>query len=279
LPIDQQTDDALSSTFESQQLSQPLTLLGAPVLRLAISADTPQALVSARLCEMTDDGRSHLVSWGLLNLTHRDGDEYTEPLEPGRVYEVAVHLNALGHTFAAGSRLRLALSNTYWPHAWPSPRTSTLQIHLGQKSSIDLPACAPSAAPVVEFEPAEKSDALDDSASGVRVRRRTSELESRRHLILDRDERRSLVGSTQTTFSAVSEDDYSIADDDPLSATTSARRIWSLDRPGWTVRVVADATLTCDAEHFFVDDSLQAWLGDELVHRRTQRFELRRDGV
>ena len=63
--------------------------------RLRVSADRPCALVSARLEDVSPTGESLLVSWGLLNLTHRDSHERPAPLEPGREYDVTLQLAGL----------------------------------------------------------------------------------------------------------------------------------------------------------------------------------------
>ncbi len=57
---------------------------------------------------------------------------------PGQRYVVDVQLNAIGYQVPAGHRLRLAVSPTYWPWAWPSPEPVTLQpVH--RRLPLDLP--------------------------------------------------------------------------------------------------------------------------------------------
>ena len=70
-PAEQSPDDAGSLVFDSDPLEAPLDLFGTPRLRLGVAADAPAAKLAARLCEVTPDGRSWLVSYGVLNLTHR----------------------------------------------------------------------------------------------------------------------------------------------------------------------------------------------------------------
>ncbi len=50
-----------------------MEILGFPQVQLKLSVDQPNALLAVRLCDVAPDGASRLVSWGLLNLTHRDG--------------------------------------------------------------------------------------------------------------------------------------------------------------------------------------------------------------
>src|SRR5207253_6992536 len=110
-------------------LDEPLEILGFPEVELELAADRPVALVCVRLCDVAPDGVSALVSRGLLNLTHRDGQAEPRPLEPGRRYAVVVRLDAAGYSFPARHRLRLAISSAYWPWAWPSPDPVELTVH------------------------------------------------------------------------------------------------------------------------------------------------------
>src|SRR6185312_925136 len=109
-PLEQSFDDARSLTFNSAALEEAIDILGAATLRLRLSADRPIAQVAARLTEAHPDGRSELVTSGLLNLTHRNGHERPEPLVPGESYDVELRLAAVAHRFKPGSRIRLAIS-------------------------------------------------------------------------------------------------------------------------------------------------------------------------
>ena len=119
---DQRDDDARSLVFETAPLDAPIEILGAPIVTLDIASDKPLANLAVRLCDVHPDGASLRVSYGMLNLTHRDGHETPAPLVPGQRYQVRIQLNDAGSVFPAGHRIRLALSTTYWPMIWPSPR-------------------------------------------------------------------------------------------------------------------------------------------------------------
>ena len=77
---DQQADDACSLVFESAPLEERLEILGAPVVMLDIACDKPLANLAVRLCDVHDDGASLRVSYGILNLAHRDSSATPEPL-------------------------------------------------------------------------------------------------------------------------------------------------------------------------------------------------------
>ena len=44
------------------------------------------------------------------------------PCTPGERFTVVVPLSFTAHAFVPGRRVRVAVSPTWWPHAWPSPR-------------------------------------------------------------------------------------------------------------------------------------------------------------
>ena len=116
-----------------------MEILGAPVVTLELAADKPQAQVCVRSDDVAPDGESLRVSYGLLNLNHRDSHEFPTALEPGKRYRVRVQLNDIAHSFAAGHRIRVAVSSSYWPIAWPSPEPVTLTLYAGA-STLELPA-------------------------------------------------------------------------------------------------------------------------------------------
>jgi putative CocE/NonD family hydrolase len=144
LPAEQTPDDALSLIFDSEVLAAPLEILGNPRATIRVSADQPVAKLTVRLTEVTPDGKSWMVTYGLLNLTHRDSHVHPEPLQPGRAYDVEIPLNFIAHRFQAGSRIRVAVSEGFWPLVWPSPATPTLQITEGV-SRLTLPVRTPPA--------------------------------------------------------------------------------------------------------------------------------------
>ena len=138
LPGDQRLEEGGSLVFDSDPLDEAFDILGAPVLSLDLASDKPVAMVAACLSDVLPDGAATRVSYGLLNLTHRDSHEHPRPLEPGRRYRVEIQLNEAGHRFAAGNRVRIALSTAYWPISWPAPEKATLTITAGE-STLALP--------------------------------------------------------------------------------------------------------------------------------------------
>ncbi len=137
---------------------------------------------SRRRASAGPDGASLLVTRGQLNLTHREGHDRVVPLVPGEPFAVRIPLDAIAHRFAAGSRLRVAVSPTYWPLAWPSPEPVTLGLVAGE-SSIALPLHdAATAPPAPALCPPEEPPAypMTELVAGHGARTITRELRHRR---------------------------------------------------------------------------------------------------
>jgi uncharacterized protein len=269
LPADQAPDDALSLCFNSPPHAEPIDLLGRPVVRLRVSADQPQALVSARLCSVAPDGVSTLVTWGLLNLTHRLSCEAPLELEPGEFYDVTLELNAVGQRIPAGHVLRVAITPTYFPQAWPSPVAATLTVATDGASILTLPVRVPlpSDANPPTFLPAEESAPLVGAIrqSDGRTRTRHRDPETGVATTEDHQSYSAVIEATGTTYAEKAVDRWSIAPGDPLSACVSCDREITIDREGWHVRIVTTAEQTCTAEKIITRTTLQAFEGDTLV--------------
>lgn len=278
LPADQRADDARSLVFDSAVLAEPLEILGVPVVRLRVASDKPLALLAARVTDVAPDGASTLVTWGQLNLAHRDGHDSPQPLEPGREYDVTLSLGACAHRYAAGHRIRLALSPTNWPHAWPSPQPAELTIWADGPGALELPATRGLVPERSAAFPPPKPAGLDRGPDAIDERTRTREFdpENGMHAIRDLQRHvRTVPGGVRIEIGAA--DDYEITAGAPLSAEAVSTRSIALTREDWNVRVEVDAELICDAEAFMLVENVATWDGDELVFSREERRHIPRD--
>jgi putative CocE/NonD family hydrolase len=144
LAHDQRHEDGGALVFESEPLEADLEMLGATIAELEVSASEPVAMLAVRLSDVQPDDKATRVSYGLLNLTHRDGSEAPRPLESDRRYRVIVRLNEVAHRFPAGHRLRISISTSYWPLAWPSPKPVRITL-FNERSTILIPVREPRA--------------------------------------------------------------------------------------------------------------------------------------
>jgi predicted acyl esterase len=154
---DMRRDDDASLVFDTPVLTEPLAILGHPLLTLEVSADRPVAMVAVRLEDVHPDGYSSMVCRGGLNLTRRDSDEAPTAVHPGARYTVEVPVVSTGTVIPAGHRLRLAIAGGHFPITWPAPEPFALTIHGG---TLRLPAPDPACERPAPLLP-ERDTALD----------------------------------------------------------------------------------------------------------------------
>jgi uncharacterized protein len=254
---DQKEDDARSLVIETPPLNGKMEILGAAIVTLDVACDRSLANLAVRLCDVHPDGASLRVSYGILNLAHRDGDETPAPLVPRRRYRVQIRLNDAGSMFPAGHRIRVALSTGYWPMVWPSRETATVTIFGG---TLDLPVRPPNEAdallpslPEPEMAPPEPSTVVRPGV--VRIDRIGLEL--------------GAEGSFQCH----------VDDDDPLSAVAEMRHIQTISRDAWRTRIETRMQLSCTNDAFVLRAAMQAWEADQEVCRREWDYSVPRDLV
>lgn len=271
---EQSGDDALSLCFDSAPLAEPLDIMGEPVLKLRIRADKPVAKVNVRLTEVLPDGTSHFVSYALLNLTHRDSHENPAPLEPGRDYDVTVKGQFACYRFSPGNRIRIALSETWWPVAWPSPEPVALDLTAGV-SHVLLPVRPLDESAALPFTvlkdvynvPGAEKAPYFDRLGGVVV---TGEPGRRSYVIEE--------GSAEVVEEFVpGPDSYygqaywmrrAIREDDPNSAEIEAGGINTYRRGDWRIKVRAWSRTRSTPTALLCEETLEAWEGDVQVFSR-----------
>lgn len=278
LPSDQRSQDSRWSTFDTKPLEEPLEVFGCPNFEALVASDQPEANICLRLCDVAPDGTSLLVSEGVLNLSHRLGHESPVPLTPGEPVPVTVRLDALGHKFAAGHRVRLTLSSTYFPRAWPSPKTAVLTLHAGPKSLLRLPVLPVHAVPVTA-DPAPEpvvgvpSDRLLEPNHG----RELSHSDSASRLTVTSDSGLVLIDS-DTLHGSSARDIFSIESDDPLSAEVECLRTYTVGTEKRPAMVRIATRLSCDEGAFYVETRIEAFLCGDRVHERHLSKRIARAG-
>jgi hypothetical protein len=276
MPGDQAADDALSVCFEGAVLDEPLTLAGAPVLRLRISSNQPRAQVIARLCDVAPDGTSLRISHGMLNLSHRNDPAAPQPMPVDEAVEVTVPLDHLAHQLQPGHRLRLALSTSYWPFLWPLPTKATLTLEAG---TLDLPVLsdAPGWTPPLPEPLPDPSQTV--TRPGRWSRDETVDpLTGRKILTVIEDTGDTLEPHGLTHGETVTER-WEIDLDDPLSARATILWDQRLSRDGWAVQTLAETEMTGNATHLRMTARVTAWEGVEKVFEREETVDVPRDWV
>ncbi|TVS02615.1 MAG: CocE/NonD family hydrolase [Rhodobacteraceae bacterium] len=265
-PSDQRRDDAGSLVFQTAPLEADLQMVGDARLLLRCHVDRPVAQIAARIINVAPDGAATRVSYGLLNLCHRDGHEDPAPLTAGEDITVEVSFKHIAQMFLAGHRLRLSISTSYFPIAWPAPEPVTLTVYPGE-SELILPICPESGRRVEDFPPPRAGTPLVISfhAPPQSEWRVTEDLDTGRITIDVRDhEGAATIESQQFFHSAEGLERYSILPPDPTSAEGEVTWVHEMSRNGWSVRTETHTHMTCDSSFYHIVAKLRAWEGDTL---------------
>jgi hypothetical protein len=276
-PIEQSIDDARSLTFDSEILERDVEVLGHPVIQVRVGADQPVASIAVRVTEVTPEGRSWLVTYGLRNLTHRDSHETPVPLAPGRDYDVQLPLFFIGHRFSRGNRIRVAISESLWPLAWPSPRVATLTLTVGAASSLTLP------------ERLQQSTALrftipelrtPPAADAPRPTAHTAPVAPGHYSIRnDADLTKRTIEAVGSELSRGSWEASDIHEGDPGSCRWTHRTYTGWKRGPWDCAVEAAYELRATESEFLLSESLTARKGGEVIFERRFDHSVPRDLV
>ncbi|HJL16991.1 MAG TPA: CocE/NonD family hydrolase [Sandaracinaceae bacterium LLY-WYZ-13_1] len=284
MAYDQREEDGGALVFDTLALDEDVEILGSPVVELTIAADRPVAMLCARLSDVAPDDKVTRVSYGMLNLTHRNGHETPEPLEPGARYRVRIPLNVVAQTFRAGHAVRLALSTSYWPTAWPAPEPARVWVHTsGCRLLLPVRERRDDGEPVafeppVGAEPPPTSQLVEPRQDWV-ITRRLGDLVTEQEVIDDNgvvrfDDIDLEVGERMISRFSHTYDDY----DSVRGVTTSER---TFRRGDWSVRTSTRTVLTSTPTHFRLHAELAAYEGeeDDLVFEDAWSSAIERDLV
>ncbi|NLU73861.1 CocE/NonD family hydrolase [Streptomyces sp. HNM0575] len=284
LPYDQREEDGGSLVFESEPLAERCEILGGPVLHATLEVDRPVAMLAVRLSDVAPDGRATRATYGLLNLTHRDGHAEPRPLEPGERRQVSVQLNGVAQAFPEGHRIRVALSTSYWPLAWPPPEPVRLTVHPGE-SELELPIRSTS-------EPDELPTPLFGEPEGAPPLATSVVKPGEQRWTVSRD----LVGY-DSALEVVKDLGVVHMEDIDLEVTRRAceRYTWTGDdfgsvrgeidwvmgfaRGDWNVHATTHTVLTSDVENFYVHATMDAYEDNHRVRSRNWDWTIPRDCV
>ncbi|WP_214370996.1 CocE/NonD family hydrolase [Pseudonocardia sp. H11422] len=281
LPYDQREEDGGSLVFDTDPLTERCEILGAPVVELEVAASCPVATVAARLSDVAPDGRATRVSYGLLNLTHRGGGD-PQPVEPGRPCRVRVQLNGLAQAFPPGHRIRLSLSSSYWPLAWPPPEPAELTMRTGA-SRLVLPVrrtaefgempmrpfAEPEGAPPIpttQLGPGEQAWNVSRDLIGYRS---TLEIVKDGGVLRYDDIDLTAARRVVERYSSIADDFTSVRGDVEWRMT--------FRRGDWSTCVATRSELGCTPTTFEVHAQLDAFEGDHRVFSRNWERSIPRD--
>ncbi|MEM0922446.1 MAG: CocE/NonD family hydrolase [Pseudomonadota bacterium] len=275
-PGDQRRDDALSTCWEGEVLTEPLDLLGRAELHLTATPDRSHGHLIARLVDLHPDGAARLIALGTLNLAQRGGHATPEPMMPGEPVAIHMKLDEMGYRLLPGHWLRLALSTAYWPMIQPAPAPLSLLVE-------DVRLVLPRLTGAVEAPP----PAPNGPAPLPSFPRETPASAGRR-AVLDLD-------SGATTYIRESDTGRVVHPGHGMIKNETARETWRIDpgnpagasghlvfttlreRGAWKAETQVEIRFTAHAESYRAEIDLSAETGGETFATRRWSLSIPRD--
>jgi uncharacterized protein len=266
LPWDQRPDEAHSLVCD-WPVTEETEIMGRPRVELSVTATVPVAFVSAKLCDVAPDGRSAMVTRGILNLTHRDSHERPEPVPVGEPITATIELDATSYVFEPGHTIRLDLAGSDFPSSWPPPLAGAVEVDRAG-STLVLPVLdGPPVSPPPVFIPGAPEASLPER---VRWEIREDVLARERTVAIDHGGVRGLNGLAESS------DRYwgkiAVRSHEPGNCRATAGASLELGWGDISVRNESRATLRSDPETWHLTIELEVFEGDErIAERRWER--------
>ena len=279
LPSEQTPDDTRSLCFDGEVTEQDTDIVGAPSVTLRLSGDKPNGHVTVRLLDLRPDGTSALITFGMLNLTHRNGHQAPQEIVLNEAFDISLTLDQIAYRLPAGHRLRVALSTANWPTLWPSPEVITLTVHEG---TLLLPLRPHAETAEWAFEEPEAAPAWNKQVLREEDYSRMTERDEATGLVTtvifcDFGENRDLDHGLIS--GGWMEENWMIHPDDPLSAKVTSHWHQKGGREGLMWRTDVATAMWSDADSFFFTADFIAYENGLEVFSRSYRDEVKRDLV
>ena len=275
LPGDQRRDDAPSCVFETAVLEQDVNIVGAPEVTLTLASDAPVAQIAVRLNDVHPGGKTGRITYGVANLTHRDGAEHPVAMPVATPVTLTLKLDQIAYRVPAGHRLRLSISNAYWPLLWPAPTATALTLTAGQVAlpllhegvgtvSFEAPVAADPWRTRVIRATSNSRQTLFDQQTGITTLQIVDdfgEVEDLDHGLI---------------HGSVAREWWQIHPDDPTSARGRCHWGDRLARGDWSVRTDTHSEMWSDAENFYLTARVEAYEGEALIFERDHERKIAR---
>ena len=268
LPGDQRIDDVNSATFTTEELTKQIDIVGAPRVKLKLKPTTSTAQISVRLNHIHPTGASTRITYGVFNLGYVDGFDNPRKLRKGETISIEFNLDQIAYSVSKGHKIRLSISNAYWPLLWPTPEKGAIEVIAG---SIDIPFIKDGLYNFRQFLP-EKADepwktkTIRKATNTRKVIRNIGSDEVTVEIVDDFGSVRDLTHDLE--IGSIAREWWTIQPDDPLSA--NGRTHWTEERSRgeWKTRTETFATMRSDAENFYIHAKLEAYENEKLFFEK-----------
>ena len=267
---------AALSGFTSKPLGERCDIIGSPTVKLRLSSDQPIAQIAVRLNHIHPDGASTRMTYGVLNLCHRNGHTVAQPLVPDEEFEISLDLDQMAYRVPAGHCVRVAISTCYWPLLWPSPVPVELTLHAGE-INIPIRKSGDQDERIFPTPEADQPWQVETIRPTQNERRQVIDMNSGIVSLEIIDD----FGSTKDSdhglvHGSVAREWWSIHPDDPLSASGRTHWTYENSRDDWSVRTETYANMTSDSEYFHLTAQLEAYENNNLVFEKVVSESIKR---
>ncbi|MCY4304056.1 MAG: CocE/NonD family hydrolase [Aestuariivita sp.] len=279
MPGDQRTDDALSLCFDSAPLQADMTIVGAPTLKLCLRSNKPSGLLAVRFNHIHPDNASYRITYGVLNLAHRNGSEQPTPVPVNEEFDIDLQLDCIAYTIPKGHKIRIAISTSYWPLVWPMPVIAELTLSAGQLALPVRSHCeqddrifskpgkiSPWKPEIIRMQNHIRKTEIDHSTG-----------ESTLSIIDDfgkvRDPDHGLI------YGSIGRELWSILPDDPLSAKGTCHWSSETKRDDLTLKTETYCQMWSDATFFYLNAQLQAYETSTLLFEKSVEDRIPRENL
>ena len=120
-------------TFEGEELTDTLKVVGSVNANLNVSITTTDADIVVKLIDVRPDGYQMLVRWSVLPLRFRSG--FTTPLAvvPGEKMGIRLQMDEIAHYFLPGHKLMVQIQSSMFPWIAMNPQTFVENPYLAKR--------------------------------------------------------------------------------------------------------------------------------------------------
>ena len=264
----QSQDDAYSLCFDGSITKTPIDIVGRPKIRLTVSSNKCRGHLCVRLCDVFPDGSSTRITYGLLNLCHKDSRKMPSDIPLNKNFNIELELDQTAYKLLPGHKLRVAISNSYWPLVWPVAENTTLKL---KKGKLVLPVRSQSLKPEYKFsdpecaEPWSRTIIRSPSYSKTVTTDQTSEAVT---LEIFNDNGVIEDNDHKLQMGTIVREKFTIHPDDPLCASAKVHWTQTLKRKKWNIRTEIYNSLTSDKENFYMVAKVEAYHGTKLIFEK-----------
>ncbi|MCL2645940.1 MAG: CocE/NonD family hydrolase [Phycisphaerales bacterium] len=265
LPLDQRGDEEFGPVWTGEPLEKAMEVMGECDVVLHVSSTAKVAYFHVKLCDISPEGVSRLITDGGLLGTHRASHETPVAMTPGEVYELKFPLKHIAYRVEAGHRLRVMVTGADFQNAWPTGERGVHTVHLGV-SRVVVPWVVAGSQMLASPELGESSKALPkESEMGRPVYRLVRDLVNETVTC----ELEPLAGGIWEKWTYHST--WTVSDRDPAVAVIEGTASCTGMHGDKEVCVVAKSRTSSDAENYTHESRVEMTVNGERFFEKTWR--------